>query len=97
MAAKAGYQVTLIDKDLPGMGASFGNAGLFADYARLPFARFSMMRKMPGLLMDSSSPLSMHSNYIPKLLPYGWRFSKPVSQTITPKAKSLYPSYTSTP
>ncbi|WP_271272626.1 NAD(P)/FAD-dependent oxidoreductase [Aliamphritea hakodatensis] len=73
---KAGYQVTLIDKELPGMGASFGNAGLFADYARLPFARFSMMRKMPGLLMDSSSPLSMHSNYIPKLLPYGWRFFK---------------------
>ncbi len=73
---KAGYQVTLIDKELPGMGTSFGNAGLFADYARLPFARFSMMRKMPGLLMDNSSPLSMHSSYIPSLLPYGWRFFK---------------------
>ena len=73
---KAGYQVTLIDKELPGMGASFGNAGLFADYARLPFARFSMMRKMPGLLLDKSSPLSMHTSYIPNLLPYGWRFFK---------------------
>ncbi len=73
---RAGYQVTLIDKDDPGMGASFGNAGLFADYSRLPFARFSMMCKMPGMLLDSSSPLSMQGSYLPSLVPYGWRFFK---------------------
>ncbi|OMH26241.1 FAD-binding oxidoreductase [Motiliproteus sp. MSK22-1] len=73
---RAGYQVTLIDKADPGMGASFGNAGLFADYARLPFARFAMMRKMPGMLLDNTSPLSMQASYIPSLMPYGWRFFK---------------------
>lgn len=73
---QAGYRVTLIDRDDPGMGTSFGNAGLFADYARLPFTKFAMMRKMPGMLMDSTSPLSMQGSYLPNLVPYGWRFFK---------------------
>ncbi|WP_027857273.1 NAD(P)/FAD-dependent oxidoreductase [Marinobacterium jannaschii] len=73
---KAGYRVTIIDKEAPGMGASFGNAGLFADYARLPFAKFAMMRKMPGMLLDKTSPLSMQGSYLPALMPYGWEFVK---------------------
>ncbi|WP_290698443.1 FAD-dependent oxidoreductase [Amphritea sp.] len=73
---KAGYKVTLIDKEAPGMGASFGNAGLFADYARLPFAKFAMMRKMPGMLLDKTSPLSMQGSYLPSLIPYGLKFVK---------------------
>lgn len=73
---QAGYQVTLIDRDDPGMGTSFGNAGLFADYARLPFTKFAMMRKMPGMLLDSTSPLSMQGSYLPNLVPYGWGFFK---------------------
>lgn len=72
----AGYKVTLIDKEAPGMGASFGNAGLFADYARLPFTKFSMMCKMPGMLLDKTSPLSMQGRYLPTLVPYGWEFFK---------------------
>ncbi|BBB28324.1 NAD(P)/FAD-dependent oxidoreductase [Neptunomonas japonica] len=73
---EAGYKVTLIDKEAPGMGASFGNAGLFADYARLPFAKFAMMKKMPGMLLDKTSPLSMQGSYLPSLMPYGWEFFK---------------------
>ena len=73
---KAGYKVTVIDKEAPGMGASFGNAGLFADYARLPFAKFAMMCKMPGMLLDKTSPLSMQGSYLPSLMPYGWGFFK---------------------
>ncbi|WP_432474613.1 NAD(P)/FAD-dependent oxidoreductase [Amphritea sp. HPY] len=73
---QAGYRVTLIDRDDPGMGTSFGNAGLFADYARLPFTKFAMMRKMPGMLLDRTSPLSMQGSYLPNLVPYGWGFFK---------------------
>lgn len=73
---KAGYRVTLIDREAPGMGASFGNAGLFADYARLPFSKFAMLRNMPGMLMDKTSPLSMQGSYLPELMPYGWEFFK---------------------
>ncbi len=73
---KAGYRVTLIDKDAPGMGASYGNAGLFADYARLPFAKFAILRKMPGMLLDKTSPLSMQGSYLPALMCYGWGYVK---------------------
>lgn len=73
---KSGYRVTLIDREDPGMGASFGNAGLFADYARLPFTKFAMLRKMPGMLLDSTSPLSMQGRYLPNLVTYGLGFVK---------------------
>ncbi|RVU29460.1 NAD(P)/FAD-dependent oxidoreductase [Neptunomonas marina] len=77
---QAGFTVTLIDRNDPGKGASFGNAGLFADYARLPFTKFAMLRKMPGMLLDSESPLSMQGAYLPHLMPYGWGFLKSCSQ-----------------
>lgn len=73
---QAGCRVTLIDKDAPGMGASFGNAGLFADYARLPFSKPATLRAMPGMLLDRSSPLAMRLHYLPALVPYGWAFCK---------------------
>lgn len=78
---RSGFKVTLIDKAEPGMGASFGNAGLFADYARLPFARYAMLGKMPGMLMDSSSPLSLQGSYLPSLMSYGWHFVKACSES----------------
>lgn len=73
---KAGYRVTIIDKQAPGMGTSFGNAGLFADYARLPFAKFSMMRKVPGMLMDKNGSLSIQGSYLPHIMSYGYEFTK---------------------
>ena len=78
---QAGYQVTLIDRDEPGMGTSFGNAGLFADYSRLPFTRFDLMLKMPGMLLDSDSPLSLQGSYLPNLMSYGWGFFKSCFKT----------------
>ncbi len=71
---QAGLKVTLIDNSAPGMETSFGNAGLFADYARTPFARFSTLRQMPSLIMDKQSSLSINAGYSPKLMRYGWHF-----------------------
>lgn len=73
---KAGYRVTIIDRGAPGEGTSFGNAGVLAGFARLPFTRFSMLCKIPKMLMDRDSPLSVSSHYIPDLLPYGWSYFK---------------------
>ncbi len=73
---RAGYQVTLFDTEKPGLGASFGNAGLFADYGRLPFATFSMLRKIPNMLLDKQSPLSIDPKYTPSLLSYGYQYFK---------------------
>ncbi|ARU88766.1 FAD-binding oxidoreductase [Pseudomonas sp. M30-35] len=73
---RAGLKVTLIDKSEPGVGTSFGNAGLFADYGRLPMASFEQLCKIPGMLIDKSSPLSVQPSYAKKLIPYAWHFVK---------------------
>ncbi|MGB1237359.1 MAG: NAD(P)/FAD-dependent oxidoreductase [Pseudomonadales bacterium] len=73
---RAGFAVTLFDSEPPGSGASFGNAGLFADYGRLPFANFGMLRKMPGMLLDKMSPLAIDPSYSPQLLRFGHNYVK---------------------
>lgn len=72
----AGLEVTVFDKAEPGKGASFGNAGVFADYARLPMASFSNLLAMPGLLLDRESPLSVRRSHLDKMIPFGYRFAK---------------------
>lgn len=72
----AGFQVTVFDQAEPGKGASFGNAGVFADYARLPMASFSNLLAMPGMLIDRESPLSIRKSHLSKMIPYGYRFAK---------------------
>lgn len=71
----AGFNVTIFDKAEPGNGASFGNAGIFADYARLPMSSFSNLIAMPSMLLDSESPLSIKKSYLSRMLPYGYRFA----------------------
>lgn len=73
---RSGLNVTLIERGEPGQGTSFGNAGLFADYGRLPIASFDQLRKIPGMLMDKKSPLSLQPRYAKQLMPYGWNFVK---------------------
>ena len=72
----SGYRVTIIDRQDPGLGTSFGNAGVFADYARLPMASFKQLRQIPGMLLDKESPLSVQPRYATQLAPYGWNFLK---------------------
>lgn len=71
---RAGCRVTLIDRQGPGEGTSSGNAGVFADYGRVPFASMAQLRQLPGQLLDRQSPLSIQASYLPRLLPFGLRF-----------------------
>lgn len=72
----AGFEVTVFDQAEPGKGASFGNAGIFADYARLPMSSFSNLLAMPGMLLDRESPLSIRKSHLGRMIPYGYRFAK---------------------
>ncbi|MDO6565392.1 FAD-dependent oxidoreductase [Amphritea sp. 1_MG-2023] len=73
---RAGFKVTIIDPMEPGAATSYGNAGVLAGFARLPFTRFSMLCKIPGMLIDKDSPLSLARHYVPELIPYGWNYFK---------------------
>ncbi len=68
-------QVLLIDRELPGEGCSKGNAGHFATDIILPLANFNTLLTVPKLLLDPLGPLSIQWSYLPKLLPWLFRFS----------------------
>src|SRR5690606_15681406 len=71
---RSGCRVTLLDRQEPGEGTSSGNAGVFADYGRVPFASMAQLKQLPGQLLDRRGPLSIQASYLPRLLPFGLRF-----------------------
>lgn len=73
---RSGCRVTLLDRQEPGEGTSSGNAGVFADYGRVPFASMAQLKQLPGQLLDRRGPLSIQASYLPRLLPFGLRFAR---------------------
>jgi len=69
-----GNEVTLIDRDDPGEGCSFGNAGLLARSSFVPMANASTFKSVPKWLLDPGGPLSIRWSYLPKLLPWLFRY-----------------------
>lgn len=67
---RAGHDVTLIDKGAPGMGASYGNAGLLAQWAVVPVTTPKLWRDAPRYLMDPNSPLFVKWGHVPRMLPW---------------------------
>ena len=72
--ATAGHEVCVIEPNDLGSGASFGNAGTVADYAVLPVGTPDVLRNLPALLFDRSSPLSIRRAALPALAPWLLRF-----------------------
>lgn len=73
-AQRAGARVTLIDREGPAAGTSYGNAGLLAAVAVVPVAVPGLMRKAPGMLLDPNQPLFLRWSYLPRLIPWLRRF-----------------------
>ena len=71
---QAGYEVTLIERGEPGMGASYGNAGLLSVTGTIPIATPGILWKVPKLLMDPLAPLTIRWSYLPKLAPWLLQF-----------------------
>ena len=68
--ASSGREVALIDPSPPGSGASFGNAGTFADYACVPVGNPDVLKNLPKLLFDSNSPFSLRWAALFQLAPW---------------------------
>ncbi len=69
-----GYAVTLIERGEPGMGTSFGNAGMLSVTSCTPVAMPGILWKVPRLLADPLGPLTIDWRYLPKLAPWLTRF-----------------------
>lgn len=68
--ARQGRQVVVIDLQAPGMGASYGNAGHLATEQVFPIADASILKRLPGMLMDPMGPLRLDWKYLPRALPW---------------------------
>ena len=61
---RRGANVLLIDRDEPGLGCSYGNAGAVSFGSVAPLA----------MLLDPAAPLRIPLRYLPKAAPWLWRF-----------------------
>ncbi|MFQ6017604.1 MAG: NAD(P)/FAD-dependent oxidoreductase [Kiloniellaceae bacterium] len=69
-----GHRVTLIERDGPGGGASFGNGAIIGQEAVIPVATPGILWKVPGMLLDPLGPLAIRWSYLPRLAPWLLRF-----------------------
>ena len=73
---KKDIPVTIFDKNDPAKMASYGNAGHFSPYAVLQFNRPDILVNIPQMLFSSYGPLALKWNYVPKMIPWMWKFVK---------------------
>ncbi|MDW3118393.1 MAG: FAD-binding oxidoreductase [Roseovarius pacificus] len=71
---RAGHDVTLLDRDGPGAGASFGNAGLLAQWAMVPVNTPDLLPTALKYMLNPKSPLFLQWSYLPRLAPWLARF-----------------------
>jgi D-amino-acid dehydrogenase len=72
--ARGGAEVTVLDRDGPGEGASSGNAGAISAGSVAPLAMPGVLRQVPGMLLDRKGALHIPARAWPAALPWLWRF-----------------------
>ncbi len=70
-----GFQVTLLEREAPGEGASFGNGAMIGEESVVPVATPGLFWKIPGMLRDPLGPFALRWSYLPRLLPWLLRFA----------------------
>ena len=69
-----GHEVLVVDKDDPGQGCSFGNAGILAPTYCVPLSMPGTIWNVPGWLFDPLGPLSIRWRDMLALTPWFLRF-----------------------
>ncbi|MDA8456076.1 FAD-dependent oxidoreductase [Acidovorax sp. GBBC 3334] len=73
---RSGRAVTLLNPHAAGgpEATSYGNAGWLSSHSILPPSGPGMWRQVPGYLTDPAGPLTVRWGYLPRALPWLWRF-----------------------
>lgn len=69
-----GHQVTLIDPRAPGTATSYGNAGVIATGANMPWSHPGLWKKLPWMLLSPMSPTRLPWRNLHRSLPWVARF-----------------------
>lgn len=89
---RAGLEVTVIDRGLPGTGTSHGNAGVLAACSMVPVTAPGLLRKAPMMMLNSNFPLFLRWSYVPRLLPWLRRYMSHANDADTRRiARGLTP------
>ncbi len=73
---RAGFATTLIEKDIPGHAASFGNSASIGLASVPPLGMPGMMRQLPRMLADPTHALVIRTRHLPQSLPWLLRFRR---------------------
>ncbi len=71
---RRGAAVTLVDRDEPGTGCSYGNSGAISESSVTPMAMPGVLASIPGMLADPRGPLYLPPSYLPRAAPWLARF-----------------------
>lgn len=85
---RAGFKVTLVDREGPASGTSYGNAGILAAGAVVPVTEPGILKKAPRMLFSNKEPLFLRWSYLPKLLPFLIPYLKNANHTDMEKIAS---------
>ncbi len=73
-AQRRGYQVTLIDRDQPGLGASYGNARYLGTELIDPLSTAKTLKSALSMWLDPRGPLAIPLGYLHRISPWLLRF-----------------------
>lgn len=74
LLSEAGHSVLVVDRSGICEETSSGNAAALAFSEILPLASKGVMKKVPGWLLDPLGPFAIRPSYLPKLIPWLYRF-----------------------
>jgi glycine/D-amino acid oxidase-like deaminating enzyme len=72
--ARGGAEVTVLDGEAPGSGASSGNAGAISGGSVAPLAMPGVLKQVPQMLLDPAGALHIPPRYWPRAVPWLVRF-----------------------
>ncbi len=67
-------RVQVIEPNLPGNGASSGNAGIISPWSIIPQSTPGLWKQLPALLFQKDGPLALQYRYLREILPWGIQF-----------------------
>ncbi len=71
---ESGFKVTLLERDMGGLGCSTGNAGSVSAGSVVPLGMPGMWKQVPGWLLDPDGPLHVRADHALQVLPWLVRF-----------------------
>ncbi len=87
-----GHKVILIDKKGPAEGTSYGNGGVLASCSIIPVTGPGLIGKAPRMALDPSQPLFLKWGYVPRLLPWLFKYlSHANAEAVRKRAVALTP------